>query len=121
MEQKKILIVDDDAAFLDSVEMILETKGFKILKALNAESAYEALAVEKPDLILLDVNLPDKNGFEVLRTIKASNDLSCISVIMVTGDMAVHVDKAFAEGADDCVFKPLDMDRFVEDINRLLK
>ncbi|MCL2389854.1 MAG: response regulator [Endomicrobia bacterium] len=121
MEKKKILIVDDDAAFLDSAESILETKNFQIIKALSAESAYEALSADKPDLILLDVNLPDINGFEVLKTVKASKDFSNIPIILITGDMTVHVDKAFAEGADDCVFKPLDIDKLVLYMNRLLK
>ena len=121
MKKKKILVVDDDAAFLDSVEGVLEAKNFQVIKALSAESAYEALSADKPDLILLDVNLPDRNGFEVLRTIKASKDFSNISIILITGDMTVHVDKAFAEGADDCVFKPIDMDKLVLYMNRLLK
>ncbi|MDR1695073.1 MAG: response regulator [Endomicrobium sp.] len=122
MENKKVLVVDDDEVFLDSTQAALETKGFKIIKALSAESAFEALSHnERPDLILLDINLPDKNGFEVLRTIRESANFSNIPVILITGDVTVQIDKAFAEGADDCVFKPIDMDKLVSDMNRLLQ
>lgn len=119
--KKTILLIDDDLAFIDSAEEILKSKDFGVIKALNAESAFEALTNENPDIILLDINLPDKNGFDVLRTIKSSHNFSSTPVILITGDMAVHVDKAFAEGADDCVFKPIDMNKLIQTINRLLK
>lgn len=120
-QNKKILIIDDDLSFIDSAEEILKLRNFNVAKALNAESAFEALASDRPDIILLDVNLPDKNGFEVLRIIKSSQNFSSVPVILITGDMAVQVDKGFSEGADDCVFKPIDMDKLVETMNRLLK
>jgi Response regulators consisting of a CheY-like receiver domain and a winged-helix DNA-binding domain len=119
--RKKIIIIDDDLSFLESAEEVLKTENFDVIKALNAESGIEALALENPDLILLDVNLPDKNGFEVLRIIKTSKNFSQVPVILITGDMAVHVDKGFSEGADDCVFKPIDIAKLVTNINRLLK
>lgn len=121
LKEKRILIIDDDVAFLDSAEEVLKAKDFIVSKALNAESAFEALASDSPDIILLDVNLPDKNGFEVLRIIRASKAFSTTPVILITGDIAVQVDKGFSEGADDCIFKPIDIDKLINDINRLLK
>ena len=120
-KRKKILIIDDDVSFLESAEAVLKTKEFEVIKALDAESGIEALALEHPNIVLLDVNLPDKNGFEVLKTIKNSKDFSSLPVILITGDMAVQVDKGFAEGADDVVFKPLDIGKLSLNINRLLK
>ncbi|MDR1940946.1 MAG: response regulator [Endomicrobium sp.] len=119
--KKKVLIVDDEAAFADSVAEILKIKNYDVIVAANAEASFEALASETPNIVLLDVNLPDKNGFEVLRIIKASRDFRRIPVVLITGDIAVHVDRAFSEGADDCIFKPVDMDKLVYTINRLLK
>jgi len=119
VEKKKILIVDDDAAFLESSAAILEDKNFCVAKAKNAEAAFEALTVENPDIILLDINLPDKNGFEVLKIIKESKDFSKIPVILITGDLAVHIDRGFCSGADDCIFKPIDMDALVAMMNKL--
>lgn len=120
-EKKKILVVDDDVSFVDSAEAVLKAKNFEIIKAFDAESGIEALVIENPDIVLLDVNLPDVNGFEVLKTIRTSKDFSKTPVILITGDMAVQVDKGFAEGADDVVFKPIDIEKLYLDINRLLK
>ncbi|MCL2335372.1 MAG: response regulator [Endomicrobia bacterium] len=120
-EKKKILVVDDDVSFVESVGEVLKASNFEIAKASGAEQAFEALSLEKPDLILLDVNLPDKNGFDVLRVIRASMDFSRTPVILITGDMTVQIDKVFSEGADDCIIKPVNLDKLVKDINRLLK
>jgi len=120
-EKKKILVVDDDVSFVESVGEVLKASNFEIAKASGAEQAFEALSLEKPDLILLDVNLPDKNGFDVLRVIRASMDFSRTPVILITGDMTVQIDKGFSEGADDCIIKPVNLDKLVKDINRLLK
>lgn len=120
-EKKKILIIDDDASFVDSAKAVLEDKGFEVIKAFNAETGIEALAVENPDIVLLDVNLPDKNGFEVLKTIKTSINFAELPVILITGDMAVQVDKGFAAGADDVIFKPIDIEGLAINISRLVK
>jgi DNA-binding response OmpR family regulator len=119
--KKTILIVDDEVGFCESLAAVLEAKDYKTLKAATAEAGLEALASERPDIVLLDVNLPDKNGFEVLRIIKSSKDFKSIPVILITGDTAVHVDRAFSEGADDCVFKPVDMEKLSAEIDTLTR
>jgi DNA-binding response OmpR family regulator len=119
--KKKVLIIDDETVFLETTAAILESKDYKALKAATAEAGLEALAFERPDIVLLDVNLPDKNGFEVLRAIKSSKDFKRLPVILITGDTTVHVDRAFSEGADDCVFKPVDMDKLFVEIERLVR
>ncbi|MCL1972051.1 MAG: response regulator [Endomicrobia bacterium] len=119
--KKKILIIDDDASFVESAEAVLKTKDFEVIKAFNAESGIEALAVENPGIVLLDVNLPDKNGFDVLKMIRTSQSFSELPVILITGDIAVHVDKGFSEGADDVVFKPIDLEKLSKNVSRLLK
>jgi DNA-binding response OmpR family regulator len=121
IKKKKILVVDDDVSFVDSAEAVLKTKNFEVIKAFDAESGVEAFALENPDIVLLDVNLPDKNGFEVLKTIRTSKNYCVVPVILITGDMAVQVDKGFAEGADDIIFKPIDIEKLSMDIRRLLK
>ncbi|MDR2191594.1 MAG: response regulator [Endomicrobium sp.] len=118
---KKILIIDDETGFLETTAAIFEANGYETVKAITAEAGLEALASERPSVVLLDVNLPDKNGFEVLRVIKASKDFKSIPVILITGDTAVHVDRAFSEGADDCIFKPVDMDKLFADIDKIAR
>ncbi|GAB1401417.1 hypothetical protein MASR1M68_03280 [Elusimicrobiota bacterium] len=120
-EQKKILIIDDDKVFLDSMCEIFKIYNFDVFEAQTAETGYEALVEIVPDVVLLDINLPDKNGFEVLKTIRESKAFADMIVVLITGDSAVDVDNAFDSGADDCVFKPIDVEKFILRINKLLK
>lgn len=121
MEQrKKILIIDDDESFLETFSLILEDEGFEAFKATTAESGFEAVVTHKPDLIILDKNLPDKSGYEVLKSIKKSKDFFLIPVMLITADTALLVDEAFDKGADDCIFKPINHKDIIDRINKLL-
>lgn len=121
MEHKKILVVDDDKAFLDSICTILKMEGFDVYEATTAESGFEAVVNNKPDLIMLDINLPDKNGFEVLSAIKKSKTFSKIPVFLITADTTVLVDEAFDQGADDCLFKPMNPADTISRIKKILE
>lgn len=120
MEQKKILVIDDDESFLATFSLILKEEGFEVLEATTAESGFEALVVSKPDLVILDKNLPDKSGYDVLASIKKSKDFSSIPVMLITADTALLVDEAFDKGADDCIFKPINHQEIIKRINKLL-
>ncbi|MBQ3943480.1 MAG: response regulator transcription factor [Elusimicrobia bacterium] len=120
-KKKKILIVDDDIVFLETVTTILKEEDFEIFEATTAESGFEVLVNNNPDLIILDKNLPDKSGFEVLKSIRKSKDYSKVPVMIITADTAVSVDEAFDKGADDCIFKPLDVEETIKRIKQLLK
>jgi DNA-binding response OmpR family regulator len=121
MSKKKIFIVDDDKSFLDSMEMVLVSKDFDVLKASTGEIFYTILEKEKPDLILLDINLPGKDGFQILEEIKSNEKFSKLPIIMITGDTTVHIDRAFSKGADDCVFKPVIIEDLIFRIQKLIK
>jgi DNA-binding response OmpR family regulator len=121
MNKKKIFIVDDDITFLNSLEMILLLKDFDVVKASTGETFYDVLLKEKPDLILLDINLPGESGFEILKKLKANDKFAHLPVIMITGDTAVHIDKAFSAGADDCIFKSINIEDLMSCIQRLIK
>ncbi len=120
-KKKKIVIIDDDKIFLDSICEIFKMYDFEVFEAQTAETGYEALVEVMPDILLLDINLPDKNGIDMLKTIRASKNFGDLVVILITGDSTVDVDNAFDSGADDCVFKPLDIEKFILRVNRLLK
>ncbi|MCR4662478.1 MAG: response regulator transcription factor [Endomicrobiaceae bacterium] len=120
MEQKKILIIDDDESFLETFALILTDEGFQVFKATTAESGFEALVVSKPDLVILDKNLPDKSGYDVLIFMKRSKDFSSVPVMLITADTAVLVDEAFERGADDCIFKPINQQEIIGRIKKLL-
>lgn len=122
-EQKKykILLVDDDKVFLETMCNILRMEGFEVNDAETAESGFEAMVNVRPDLVMLDINLPDKSGFEVLTSIKNSKNFSEIPVVLITGDTAVLVDQAFEKGADDCFFKPINPKEIIDRIKRILE
>lgn len=118
--KKKILIIDDDKTFLETFALILRDEGFEVFEANSAESGFEALVVCKPDLIILDKNLPDKSGYEVLSSVKKSKDFFSVPVMLITADTALLVDEAFDKGADDCIFKPINQQEITKRINNLL-
>ena len=103
----KILIVEDETAIRELVAFVCEADGMTAVKAADLSEARSALASGRPDLMLLDVMLPDGSGFDLLRAVKQSNDLRDLPVIMLTarGDEADRV-AGLDGGADDYVVKP---------------
>ena len=84
MIQSRVLIIDDEADFRKLIEQILEKEGFVVLSAGDAQSGMKTAAQSHPDLILLDWNLPDKDGVFVCRALKADAATSDIPIIMLT-------------------------------------
>jgi len=119
-ENKKIIIIDDDKIFSETLASILKLSNFEVFEEQTAESGFEAIVNVNPNLVLLDINLPDKSGFEVLAAIKNSDKFSDIPVFLITGDTAVDIDKAFEKGADDCLFKPINSDDAIKRIKKAL-
>lgn len=104
---KKVLVVDDELSSCEILREFLMDQGYETLMALSGDEALETYQRERPDLVLLDVRMPDKDGLETLREIKALDPDA--DVVMVT---ALHERemglKAMVEGAFDYVTKPLD-------------
>ena len=119
-ENKKIIIIDDDKIFSETLASILRLSDFDVFEEQTAESGFEAIVNVNPNLVLLDINLPDKSGFEVLTAIKNSDKFSDIPVFLITGDTAVDIDKAFEKGADDCLFKPINSEDAIKRIKKAL-
>lgn len=106
----KVLIVDDDSSILESLYIKLSQNGeYEILTAANGKSACEIAVIEKPDLILMDWEMPVMNGFDALKNIKSNQLTKDIPVIISTGVMieATHVCQAFDVGAVDYLRKPI--------------
>jgi CheY-like chemotaxis protein len=104
---EKILVVDDDLDTLKLVGMMLQRQGYNIVAAINGAQALSKVPAEKPDLILLDVMMPDIDGFEVCRRIRADASYASIPILMFTAKTQVD-DKVqgFESGADDYLPKP---------------
>ena len=118
-----ILVVDDDQDIRKLVEKILINQGHKVSQAEDGETGLGFALVKKPDLIILDLNLPKMDGFEVCRRLKADKVTREIPVIMLTAAFQELEDaqRGFELGADEYVIKPFASDLLMHNIERLLK
>lgn len=102
----KILFIEDEPNLQKAIDEVLKQEGFEILAALDGEKGLEVAKKEKPDLILLDLILPKKDGFEVLRELKADKELKDIPVIILTNlEGTGDVEKALDLGATTYLVK----------------
>jgi len=105
----KIMIVDDEFYISRSLAFMLEKEGFDCTTATDGEEALELVAQEKPDIMFLDINMPNKNGYEVCQAIKGNPETRDIVIIMLTAKGQVEFEeKSFKAGADDFLLKPYD-------------
>lgn len=115
----KILVIDDEPPIRKLLRMGLSTQGYEILEASNGKIALEKLA-DEPALIILDLGLPDIQGHELLRTIRARNEAVPIVVLSSRGDEAGKV-QALDLGADDYLTKPFGMDELLARLRAALR
>ena len=109
MRKKKILLVDDSKTSLFMESMILKKGPYELLTASDGEEAVRAAEATLPDLILMDVVMPKKNGFEAVQEIRAMRSIRQTPIIMVTtrGE-GPNVEIGFESGCNDYVTKPID-------------
>lgn len=118
----KILCVDDDPASLSLLEAMLGPRGFDTVLATRGEEALALIGRERIDAVLLDVMMPDMDGFEVCRKIKSVEKSRTIPVVMITAYAArENRIKGIEAGAEDFISKPLDLGEVIARINMLLK
>ena len=117
----KILVVDDEPNIVLSLEFLMKQAGFNVRTASDGEAGLAAIAAEQPDLVLLDVMMPRKNGYEVCQAIRANPDWKNIRIIMLTAKgREVEREKGLALGADDYITKPFSTQEVVERVRELL-
>ena len=115
----KILVVDDEADVVEPVRLgfTLQWREVDVLGASSGEAALDAVEEEQPDIVLLDIGLPDIDGFEVLRRIREFSD---VPVVMLTArDDAMDKVKGLELGADDYVTKPLSTRELIARVNAI--
>lgn len=119
-EQKLILVVDDDPDLVEAVSMKLEAKNYRVAKAYDGVEAMDRIKEEKPALVILDVMMPRKNGWDVCEEIKNDTDLKDIAVVLLTAvaDSVKTTSYTHHDGkttlADDYIPKPIDLDELME-------
>ena len=117
-----LLIVDDYPDALDVWGLYLRAEGFTVLTASDGHSAFAEAVRQKPDVIVMDLELPGKSGFEVARDLKARADTCAIPLIAATGySQSKQLDLARAAGFDAVMVKPCDPQSLVAEIRRLLQ
>lgn len=117
----KILAVDDHPETLDIVVITLKQYGYNVVATTSPIESLKLAKVEKPDLILLDVNMPEMDGLEVCRRLRAVDDLSATPIIMFTAEDEPYQKLAgFDAGADDYLTKPTDPDEMIARIEGIL-
>jgi len=122
MGAKKLLLVDDSNTVLLMEKMLLANEGYQLVTATNGREAVLKAQAEKPDLILLDVVMPDLNGFEACKQIRAREETRHIPVIMVTTrSEATNVQIGFESGCNDYVTKPINGVELITKIKNHLK
>ncbi len=117
----KILVVDDEPNIVLSLEFLMKQAGFQVRTVSDGEAALEAIAEELPDLVLLDVMMPRKNGYEVCQAIREDPACKDLRIIMLTAKgREVEREKGLALGADDYVTKPFSTQEVVDKVRELL-
>jgi DNA-binding response OmpR family regulator len=125
-DKKYVLIVDDDPDLVETVSMILESKGYDVGKAYDGIEGEEAIKKRRPDVLVLDVMMPRKNGYQLCKELKSNKWTSDIPVILLTavGEAVPTTTYTHAEGmaveAEDFIPKPVDAKTLVEAVERLL-
>jgi DNA-binding response OmpR family regulator len=119
---KKILIAEDEPSIVAAVEYLLQRGGYEVLIAGNGEEALELVETGKPDLILLDVMMPLRSGYEVCKRIRERADWGHIKIIMLSAKRRdAEVNKGMAMGADLYITKPFSTRELMDKIAELLK
>ena len=117
---RRILIVDDEPNIVTSLEFIMRKSGFEIAVARDGQQALDEVERFRPDLVLLDTMIPERDGYEVCQTLRASGWKDLKIVMLTAKGRDTEVARGLAVGADAYVTKPFSTRELVEHVRRLL-
>jgi len=118
---RRILLIEDNEMNRDMLSRRLAKRGFEVLLATDGREGIRMASTEAPDLILMDMSLPEIDGWEVTRTLKAEPGTAAIPIIALTAHAMVHDrERALDAGCDDYDSKPVDLPRLLGKIEGLL-
>ena len=123
----KILLIDDDPDFVESTKLVLESKPYEVITAYNGNEGLAKARKEKPDLIILDIIMPFKDGFNAAEDLKKDLELKKIPVIMLTsfaenvGQTTLSVSQGLTLDTEDYIDKPVAPQELLRRVEKLLK
>jgi two-component system alkaline phosphatase synthesis response regulator PhoP len=126
-KQAKILLIDDDVDFTEATKIVLESNSYEVIVAHEGAEGIRMAASEKPDLIILDVIMPVKDGFTAAEQLKKDAELSKIPVIMLTaysemgGETSVPVSAGLTLEAEDYIDKPVKPEELIKRVENQLE
>lgn len=118
---RSVLVVDDEPNIVLSLQFLMKQAGFEVRVARDGEEALRAVADAPPDLVLLDVMMPRRDGYEVCQMIRANPDWQNTRIIMLTAKgREIEREKGIALGADDYITKPFSTREVVDRVKQVL-
>jgi two-component system cell cycle response regulator DivK len=122
MDAATILYIEDNVDNRTLVRRVLQIEGYRVMEAESGFKAFEILRSEVPDLVLMDINLPDMDGYEITTRLKQMPSLARVPVIAMTANvMKGDREKTLAAGCDGYISKPIDIDTLPVQIARFLR
>ncbi len=120
--KKKILVVDDEDDILHFLELVLQEKGYQVISASGGQEALTRAQIDKPDLVLLDIMMPQMDGWEVLKLLRVDEETSRIPVAMLSARIeAKDRVQGLQEGAIDYICKPFSLQELFEKIQGIFQ
>jgi DNA-binding response OmpR family regulator len=122
MSQKKILVADDEPNIVISLEFLMKREGYAVVLARDGQEALDVIAAERPDLVLLDVMMPRKTGFEVCQAVRGDEALQGTRILLLTAKgRDTDIAKGLALGADGYMTKPFSTRELVLKVAQMLE
>lgn len=111
---KKILIVDDNAFIIEVMTYILNNKGYEVIALYNGDEVLSHIKTDQPDLVILDMILPDADGREICKEIKCNSETQHLPIIMCTASDSLELQINQQHSPNDVLYKPFDVDALVD-------
>jgi DNA-binding response OmpR family regulator len=121
-ERPRILVVDDDAITRMLVKLLLEREQFEVLEAANGRDGVEIATRERPDLVIVDLNMPETDGYQAIAALRRDLSLATLPIVVLTSEDGPGIERRVLQlGADDYMLKPFDPDVMLSRVHAVFR